>query len=191
MPLSGPSWIEQFPTSKSVDDLVEPFRTNVKNFLQALSDAGADVSIAATFRPPERAFLMHYCYQIAKGLVDPSAAPSNPAPPASQDINIQWLHTDDAGDPDTAASIQAAAQMVASYAIRFAPVLASRHTEGLAIDMDITWEGVLSIADATGMMKIISSVPRDGGNTDLHAVGATYGVIKLITDPPHWSSDGH
>lgn len=26
---------------------------------------------------------------------------------------------------------------------------------------------------------------------DLYAVGATYGVQKLVSDPPHWSDDGH
>ena len=25
----------------------------------------------------------------------------------------------------------------------------------------------------------------------LNAVGATYGVNKLVSDPPHWSDDGH
>ncbi len=27
-------------------------------------------------------------------------------------------------------------------------------------------------------------------NSDLYSVGASYGVIKLISDPPHWSDDG-
>lgn len=27
--------------------------------------------------------------------------------------------------------------------------------------------------------------------SSLHAVGATYGVYKLLSDPPHWSDDGH
>jgi uncharacterized Zn-binding protein involved in type VI secretion len=27
--------------------------------------------------------------------------------------------------------------------------------------------------------------------SDLHAVGASYGVHKLVSDPPHWSDDGH
>ncbi len=185
MALSGPSWVAQFPTSKSVSDLVEPFQTNVKNFLQALDDAGADVSIAATFRPPQRAFLMNVSFLIAKGLLNPADAPANP------DIDIQWLHTDAAGDPDPAASSQAAEQMVAGYGIVFAPALQSRHTQGLAVDMDITWSGDLAIADATGATVIVAGMPSDGGNTTLHTVGATYGVIKLITDPPHWSSDGH
>jgi len=34
--------------------------------------------------------------------------------------------------------------------------------------------------------------PRTGaGNTALHGVGAGYGVHKIVSDPPHWSDDGH
>jgi hypothetical protein len=28
-------------------------------------------------------------------------------------------------------------------------------------------------------------------SANLHAVGASYGVHKLASDPPHWSTDGH
>ncbi|MDB5964086.1 MAG: hypothetical protein JWQ72_586 [Polaromonas sp.] len=27
--------------------------------------------------------------------------------------------------------------------------------------------------------------------TPLHGVGASYGVFKLVSDPPHWSDNGH
>jgi len=27
--------------------------------------------------------------------------------------------------------------------------------------------------------------------SDLHAVGASYGARKLVSDPPHWSDNGH
>ena len=26
---------------------------------------------------------------------------------------------------------------------------------------------------------------------DLHSLGASYSVLKLSSDPPHWSDDGH
>jgi hypothetical protein len=42
-----------------------------------------------------------------------------------------------------------------------------------------------------GATKTIGSLPRTGLNHDLWAVGATYGVLKLPSDPPHWSSNGH
>ena len=82
--------------------------------------------------------------------------------------------------------------MVQAYGIVFKPVLNSRHTEGKAIDMDITWQGHLTIANAAGAQVAIATQPRTGaGNTTLQGVGATYGVRKLASDPPHWSSDGH
>jgi hypothetical protein len=176
MPISGPDWVSQFPTSNSVDDLVEPFRDNVNRFLSALSDAGATVSIAATLRPPQRAYLMHYSFLIARGGADPGGVP------AMDGVDIQWAH--DAAKP-------AAEAMVEGYGIVFQPALASRHTQGLAIDMDIAWQGTLTITDAQGADTTISTLPRNGGNSALQAVGNSYGVKKLATDPPHWSSDGH
>lgn len=185
MPLSGPAWVARFPGSKSVDDLVEPFRTHVQSFLRALTSAGAEVEICATFRPPQRAHLMHYSFLVARGELQPSAVASR------TDIDIVWMHLDGDGKLDHAASLAAAAAMVAGYQIVFAPVLASRHTDRLAIDMTISWQGDLTIVDQTGLETTISTQPRTGDNRDLHGVGETFGVVKLLTDPPHWSSDGH
>ena len=57
--------------------------------------------------------------------------------------------------------------------------------------MAVSWTGTLSIKDAKGKVHAIGA-PRNGNtNRTLHAVGATYGVHKLATDPPHWSIDGH
>ena len=73
---------------------------------------------------------------------------------------------------------------------RFIAALNSKHTEALAIDMTIGWEQSLSINRKNGSKTTITSQPRNGGNAELIAVGAEYGVIKLPTDPPHWSDDG-
>jgi hypothetical protein len=81
--------------------------------------------------------------------------------------------------------------MVQGYGIAFKPALNSRHTEAHAIDMSISWVGDLVIAKADGTSVTITSAPRDGNNASLHQVGASFGVIKLATDPPHWSIDGH
>jgi hypothetical protein len=185
MPLSGPSWVQQFPTSTSLDDLVEPFRTNVQNFLSALKAAGASVSIADTLRPQQRLDLMYYSYQVAHSGLDPAKVPPIP------NVDIEWVHSDDQGNPDTSASTAAAAQMVAAYGIVFSPALQSLHALGEAIDMDISWVGDLTISNADGSTTVISAAPANGQNPALHQVGATYGVIKLLTDPPHWSSTGH
>lgn len=105
-------------------------------------------------------------------------------------VDIQWVHTDSNGNPDPTASVLAAAQMVARYEIIFKPALTSRHTQGLAIDMSISWQGNLAIRNTAGDLVVITSSPRNGSNLDLWSAGVAYGVIKLATDPPHWSSDG-
>ena len=186
MSLSGPKWVDQHPESTTIDDLIEPFRGNVNRFLAALKAAGAAVTIACTLRPPERAYLMHYSFGIARMKLDPASA----LPMAG--VDIQWVHTDLKGVADVVASRKAAEQMVEAYGIVFLPVLKSRHTEGNAIDMDISWESDLTVVDAKGKQVTITIQPRTGaGNAHLQAVGATYGVRKLASDPPHWSIDGH
>lgn len=186
MPPSGPLWTNQFPASSSTDDLVEPFRESVNRFLAVLRSAGATVNIAETLRPPQRVYLMHYSFCIARQALDPSTVPTMAG------VDIQWVRTDAQGAPDLPASRSAAEQMVQAYGIVFKPALTSRHTEGRAIDMHITWQGDLTIANAAGGQVTITTEPRTGaGNTDLWGVGAAYGVLKLATDPPHWSSDGH
>jgi hypothetical protein len=186
MALSGGQWTLQFPASSSIEDLADPFRSNARRFVVALRQAHASVVISDTLRRPERAYLMHFAFAIAREAVDPSAVP------AMSGVDIQWLHLNAQGQPDLAASRSAAEQMVQGYGIVFKPALTSRHTEGKAIDMTITWQNSLLIANGSGTMVTISSSPRDGaGNADLHQVGSSYGVNKLLTDPPHWSSDGH
>ena len=185
MPLSGIQWVSKFPTSRSLDDLSEPFRGNASRFVAALRAANASVSIADTRRPTERAYLMHFSFAIAREGQDPAGVP------AKQGVDIQWAHTDSLGNPDLAASQAAAEQMVQGYGIQFKPVLDSRHIQGLAIDMTITWQSALTITDGSGAQRIISSLPRNGAqNADLHQLGVAFGVKKLVTDPPHWSSDG-
>jgi hypothetical protein len=58
--------------------------------------------------------------------------------------------------------------------------------------MSISWAGDLPISDASNNVVNITTTPRDGMNTQLHAVGATFSVIKFAGagDPPHWSFDG-
>ena len=183
---SGGHWVSQFPTSTSVDDLTNPFRDNVARFISALRDAGATVEIAATFRPPQRAYLMHFSFAIARESANPRSVPSLPG------VNIQWAHSATGGKVDLKASKLGAEEMVQGYEIVYRPALTSRHTEGKAIDMNIKWDGNLSIVNGKGKKITISSTPRSGsGNNQLHQVGASYGVVKLLSDAPHWSSDGH
>lgn len=182
--LSGPDWVLQFPTSRDPNDLVSPFRENCKRFIDAMLNAGALIEINATYRPKERAYLMHYAYRIANDEINATQVPK------MDGVDIDWVHRKPNGSVDRAASKQAAEEMVEAYGIVYRPALVSQHTARLAIDMSISWEGTLTIKDADGDDVKISSSPKSGQNSALHRVGASYGVIKLVSDPPHWSIDG-
>src|ERR1700720_2859550 len=119
--LSGLAWVERFPTSKSTDSLADGFRQKCEAFLAALKDAGADVGINATLRPPERAYLMHWSFVINTGEVEPGDVP----PQAG--VEIEWVHRKANGTPDLAASRAAAAAMVHGYDIAHRPSLTSLH----------------------------------------------------------------
>ncbi len=184
--LSGPQWVARFPTSRNTADLTPAFQLAVNRFIAALRAAGANIIISATYRPVERAFLMHYSFRIAREGFDPNNVPQQAG------IEICWLHRDNNGNPNLGDSRAAAEQMVQAYNIVHRPALVSRHTQRRAIDMTITWAGDLAITDGNGIVVNINSLPRNGANNaDLHAVGASYGVIKLVGDAPHWSDDGH
>jgi D-alanyl-D-alanine dipeptidase len=183
--LSGPSWKEKFPTSTSTAALSLGFRTKVEEFLAALRSAGAGVFIAATLRPPERAYLMHWAWMIARERYNPSKVPR------LSGVDIQWVHSAFAHQSSEMLSRAAAEQMVRAYQIRYCPSLKSRHTEGRAIDMTITWSGTLTILDKFSNPVAIEASPHNGGNFALQCVGKTYGVQKLRSDPPHWSDAGH
>ncbi len=181
-PLSGADWWNanqaKYPNSAAVADLIQPFRDNVTAFLKALKDAGATVAISSTRRNATRAHLMHYSWCVAKGSVAPGKVPILPG------LAIVWDHG------DLAKSRAAAQQMVALFQVAFEPSLTSRHIEGRAIDMTIGWTGTLKLKDKQGKPREIAA-PRSGDtNPDLHKVGASYGLIKLLSDPPHWSDDG-
>jgi hypothetical protein len=182
--LSGGHWVLRFPGSKDLIDLEPVFRGKVTRFLSALSAAGASVRISSTFRPPERAYLMHWSWKIFKGLETGENIP----PKAG--VEITWWHG------NLEASRRGATEMVIGYGIdrlRIAPALNSRHTERKAIDMTIGWSGRLLIRAAQGQNVTISGEPRDGTNPRLIEVGRTYDVIHFLDvakDPPHWSTDG-
>jgi hypothetical protein len=182
--LSGATWADQFPKSTSLDDLEPAFRDKVKAFQEALSAAGAGTKVNDTRRPKERAYLMHWSWTIAKQNFDASQVP------AMSGININWNH----GSQEK--SRQAAEEMVNAYRIqnlKVAPALNSRHIEGKAVDMEVSWTGDLSIKKADGSTQTITSEPRNHTNADLIEVAKTYGVIhfpNVNKDEVHWSTDG-
>ncbi len=178
--LSGPHWYDYFQTSRSISDLASPFRQRVQAFQKALIDAGAQVIVTATYRPPERAYLMHFAASVDRGEVDPEDVPG------FSGVDIDWVHYYKAG------SLLAASQMVDIYGIGGNPVaLESLHTQRLAIDWNITWNGTLKIKNADGSIAEIGDPSNGSNNSDLFDVGSSYGVYKLESDPPHWSYNGH
>ena len=170
--LSGRAWVEKFPTGTSTDDLTPAFRDSVNAFIAAVRAAGGSVSIAATYRPPERAYLMHYAWEIANGSIQPDRVP------ARTGVDIEWDHG------NKKKSVNAAKAMKTAYGMRHIAALESNHTRRTAIDMNITGTNGKTMLNKSG--KKVSIKNED----DLYAVGATYGVHKLRSDPPHWSADG-
>jgi hypothetical protein len=188
--LSGRQWVNRYAGSNTLRDLRWPFRDRAEAFIDALRAAGAIVTISATYRPPVRAYLMHWSWLIVKKGIDPATVP------AMDDVNISWAHEGSDGKYSREASVTAAKAMVNGFNIQnlgVPPALQSRHTLGLGIDMNIRWTGTLVIPDADGNIINIHTFPHSGMNVQLHRVGATYGVIKfnrLGRDEPHWSDNG-
>lgn len=170
--LSGRQWVSRFPTGTSISDLAPVFRRKVEAFLAAIAAANGRVRISATYRPRERAYLMHYAAAIANGSITAASVP------AFAGVDIEWDHG------STEKTRAAAREMASAYGIVFPPALVSRHTERNAVDMTISNVKNKKIKTASGTEVLIQ---RD---SDLHAVGASYGVKKLLSDPPHWSDDG-
>jgi hypothetical protein len=186
---SGTYWVTWAKTnatddSNSIDDLVEPFKTNVKDFIKALEDAGATKNVSATLRDAKKAYLFHWSWKIALDKCKPSDAT------AKTGVDIEWDHG------DAAKSKAGAQEMVDGFGLAVppksteAPSLTSNHIAGKAIDMTITWTGDLKVKNKDGTVATVPFNDDVNKNTLLHDVGATYSVKKLKTDAPHWSFDG-
>jgi hypothetical protein len=184
--LSGAGWWDrnqaQYGYSLSIDALESTFREKVKAFVAALNAGGATVTVKTTTRTAERAYLMHYAWRIAKGLVLASVVPARPG------VDIVWDHD------DLKKSTDAAKEMVARFGMTAEAVLDTKHAVGKAIDMTISWSGTIKVKKNDGTIVDVTFMSDVDKNTTLHEVGRSYGVIKLLStknpDPPHWSTDG-
>lgn len=180
--LSGAAWWHaneaKYPNSDRLDALLPVFEASVSRFLSALRAGGARVRISATRRHQVRAHLMLYSFLLARGEIHATRIP----PIEGCDIN--WNH----GDERT--SQQAAEEMRALFGVVYKPSLTSLHISGQAIDMTINWSSKLLIDDARGRRHEIAGPGAGDSNRQLHEVGASFGVHKLLRDPPHWSVNG-
>lgn len=168
---AGKAWCARYPTSRSIDDLEPSWRPKVAAFIKALRAAGITAIIAATRRPKERAWLMHWAWMISREGFNPAAVPPMPG------VDIEWTKA-------------GADEMVAGYGLAYQPAIASRHIDGLAVDMNITVPKTVVMTDGQGRTVQIQAGDGDADD-DVISVGASYGVIKLRADHPHWSNDGH
>lgn len=168
---AGAYWCEQFPTDRTTAGLIQPFRRSVQQFITTLEAGGAQVKIAATRRPAERAYLMRGCWDIVKDGADPAEIPAHP------NVNIVWTR-------------EGAQEMFGVYRLVYRPSLTSRHIDGRAIDMSIMWTGVINVVDGRGVRVALDWTRLADRTTRLYAIGASFGVKKLLSDAPHWSDDG-
>jgi hypothetical protein len=183
MTLSGAEWWHRhqanFPNSRSIEDLADGFRERVQRFLELLTTGGVVVEVSSTRRSRARAHLMHYAWRIAREGLAASGVP------AIEGVVIRWDHG------DVTRSLAAAEEMVGLFNMAHRAALTSRHIQGRAIDMTMSWRGDLTLGPLPdGSTRVVTTDPRTGDNAELHAIGALYRVFKLLDDPPHWSDDG-
>jgi hypothetical protein len=180
--LSGLDWFQRnesnYPNSADVQDLAPGFNLHVRDFIWAMERGGANVFVESTLRNKDRAFIMHWAWKVAHGTVDAAKVPANP------NVDIEWDHG------NAKKSRKAAQEMVNAFDIAYEPSLTSNHILGLAVDMTITWTSTIKVKDKDGKEHKLGH-PYNGAQSDkLHKIGKSYGVKKLLKDPPHWSIDG-
>lgn len=213
---SGSAWCNRYPGSTQLGHLDSTFAPKVSEFVDALREAGATVTVSSTRRPDERQYLMHWCWHIGKRHCflhdNPCPGPgkewkTNPIPPYEKhnDCKIIWFWyspptifqpqcSHNCSTPHThryTECTMAAEKMLIAYQLGFGPSRNSRHVEGKAVDMNISWSNSIAITTKSGSIEIIESLPRDGRNNHLKEIGASYGVIRNSADYLHWSTDGH
>jgi hypothetical protein len=185
---SGSYWVTwanaHAVASDSVDDLADPFKSNVKDFIKALEDAGATVTVNETKRSDKRAYLFHWSWLIGLGKAKPSDAPDMTG------VEIEWDHGDDEKSKAGAKEMIDGFGLAVPPSSTNAPALDSNHIAGKAVDMVITWKDTIKIKRKDGTEESVALMDDVNKNTKLHAVGESYGVKKLTTDTPHWSVDG-
>ena len=185
---SGSYWVTwanaHAKNSKSVDDLSEPFKSNVKAFIKALKDAGATVSVKATKRNEKRAYLFHWSWKIAQDKCKASDAEKMTG------VDIKWDHGKDEDSKKGAEAMVTGFGLAVPPRSTNPPALTSHHISGKAIDMEIKWTGTIKVKNKKGAEVSVPFKQNVNQNTVLHSVGESYGVKKLKTDAPHWSYNG-
>lgn len=182
---SGAGWVDRFPVSEELRDLDSNFTNDVREFIAALEEGGANVEVLSTQTPPERAYLMHWAWRIAKEGFDPRSVPY------MDGVDIRWWHD------DMEASRDAAWAMVHGYEIqdlKAPPPLTSAYTDGQALALQIRWRGELTLYRDKPDEQIVTDAPWDATNPVVIALAETCGLEYLLTvedsDEVHWVMEG-
>jgi hypothetical protein len=205
--LSGKHWqsiaSEKWPESSRVEDLSDEFRPNAQTFIAMLKDNKIEVEVSSTKRPAERAYLYHYCLEVAAGRVGPADVPKLAT------VDIEWDH----GDGDK--SKTAAKEMADAFGLVGVAAYPSNHSGGKAIDMKMNFSG--NVKDGKNAITYkVSPTDKDAltrelkvddeatigvsargkritdiGSRELSKAGKDFGVIRAINnDIVHWSLNG-
>ena len=181
--LSGAAWWHtnagKYPIIDKINALQGVFADRVQKFVNALRKAGADVHVSETRRNPARVQLMHYSFKLSRAEIQTKHIPK------IEGCDIVWDH----GNEEL--SQAAAKEMVELFKAVKEPSLASLHITGKAIDMTIKWSMPITIVDGHGCEVRIAGPGNGASSAALHKVGASFGVMKLLKDPQHWSINGH
>ena len=150
-------------------------------FVNGLRAAGAQVHVEAGLRHPNRAFLMHYAWGVARGKYTPAQA--NTAC-RGRGIDIEWDHG------NTADSRAAAQALVDAFGFVRQASITSNHIRGLAIDILIS-----ELPDSITMNGRTYNTRQGASGADAAAsvapIGKDMGVIWFgARDYVHWSHNG-
>ncbi len=181
--LSGAAWwhtnARKYPIIDKINALQGVFADNVQKFVNALNKAGADVHVSETSHNPARVQLMHYSFKLSRAEIQTKHIPK------IEGCDIVWDH----GNEEL--SQAAAKEMAELFTVVKEPSLASLHIPGKASDMMIKWSKPITIIDGHGCEVRIAGPGNGASSAALHKVGASFGVMKLLKDPQHWSINGH
>lgn len=184
---SGASWVatansQGWTDSTDFSTFNGTWGPKARAFVEGLRNNGADVTVTAGLRHPNRATLMHYAWHVAAG--SKTAAAAN-ADCRARGIAIEWDH----GDATRTRS--AANALKNAFGLVHAAALTSNHIAGLAMDLNIR-----SVPRSLTMNgKTYQSGGKGNGTLDedkVDHIGRDMGVIWFGSgDWVHWSVDGH
>jgi hypothetical protein len=200
--LSGPHWKAIADqrwggATPDINELESGFAGDLQRFLDMLTANGISYEFTSGLRPPERAYLFHWCVKIWKGDVLPKDVP------AMAGVDIIWDHGNDAD------SIEAAKQLARKFKLVGVAALHSNHSAGTAMDMVFDFTGnpkneityALDGKAVTRKIKVDDEALKGQDNTgrvisgiakrELTKAGADFGVKRAVdNDIVHWSRTG-